>query len=678
MSKLMAFSPPTGKSITERETMTSPRFLVAAVVCVSISIILVSIIIGVLRNSRRATEYCDTEGCRMHALNLKMAMSTSVNPCDNFYDFVCGSYRGSRDILTTSVQEDMALKVYKAIIETLLEGDPKSSVTRKLFQTCNAPTSSDSEDIRIFKEFKQRIGILWPEERQTFMHPLDLLLKLAIRWNFNFLVSVRVVPTSKRRNRTLLLSPGTITTSFQQPAVDTTSPTAFEEHVREYYRILGASPGTDLKELSATQRAILDVAEEIKHGVPKQVTIAVQSLRNFTPTVHPKDWLQFLNSYSQPDPPFGLKQIVIIEDARLVHNLGKLLKDYPAERLVIGIAWIFIQSYLWVASNTPIIRFGTASRVKLYRPIACLEFINFALGLLGAKEYLKPKLTKTVKTDVDGLVLNLTKALKSKILISDWIDIKTKLVAVDKLDEVQHDIWPVHDFFVGDTSSLFDSRLGNMTDSFIGNLVTVSERVRALINLKSFEAIHSKQIAPPSGFFSYLYYLNQVRITPIAIDAPLYYLDGTLAMKLGGLGMYIARQLVRTIDPLGTSFDEQGNAVNWVGHSTSSEYAARVTCNNTDVPVLPTVPALEMTIAALKQSIEEQNVALADFRLRGLKDYTEDQILFMTYCHGHCSASREASERECNAPLRQFVPFAKAFDCPTGAGMNPVRKCIFL
>ncbi|CAN8018728.1 unnamed protein product, partial [Ixodes persulcatus] len=677
ISKLKSLSPPLTKSMTERELMSNPMFLVCSVLCVSASIIVIIVIIGALRGHRRRTEYCETEDCRTHAIILKKAMDPAVNPCDNFYKFVCGSWNGTKAIVTTSTADDVTLTVYESVIQTLLREDPQPNVPKKLFRTCNTPTSSDRKDVASFKEIKEDIGILWPEKRQTFVHPLDLLLKLSIRWNFNFLLNVRVIPASRRRNRTLLFSEGTIAASFQKPLVNTFSIKAFQGYVQEHYRILGASPDTNLQDLMAAERVILAAALHVRQGVPEQLAVPLQSMQNFTPTVEPEQWLQFLNNYSEPDPPFTLEQIVILEDARLLRKIGELLKNHPAEQLVIGIAWIFIQSYLWAVSSSPTIRFGKADAVNRYKPIVCLEYMNAALGLLGATDYLQAKFSRTAQLFVHDMVRNLTKSAKSKIHSSPWINNKIKILAQDKLEDMYLDVWPIDDDFGGETSSLLYSRLGNMTDSFTENLVTVTENMRALIKRDPIKVIHSKQIAPPSGFLSYLYYLNQISVAPGGVHAPRFYENGTLAMTYGGIGISLARQVVKAFDPLGITIDDRSNAVKWVDSATLSAYAARANCNKTGESAFPTVVALEVSFSALKQAIEDQDVPFADFRLRDLKEYTEDQVLFITHCNGLCSLSREDSENECNLPLKQFPPFAETFKCAMGTPMNPLRKCVF-
>ncbi|EEC01221.1 hypothetical protein IscW_ISCW000558 [Ixodes scapularis] len=677
ISKLKSFSPPLTKTMTEREVMNSPMFLMFSVLCVSVFMIIIIVIIGALRGYRRKTEYCETEDCRIHAAILKRAMDPAVNPCDNFYKFVCGSWKGSQSIVTTSSADDVTLRVYASVIQTLLREDTQPNVPKKLFRTCNTPTSSNRKDVESFKEIKKDIGILWPEKRQTFVHPLDLLLKLSIRWNFNLLLNVRVIPASRRRNRTLLFSEGIIAASFQEPLVNTMSITAFQRYVEEHYKILGASPDTNLRELMAAERVILAAALHIRQGVPEQLAVPLQSMQNFTPTVEPEQWLQLLNNYSEPEPPFTLEQIVIVEDARLLRKIGELLKNHPAEQLVIGIAWIFIQSYLWAVSSSPTIRFGKADTINRYKPVLCLEYMNAALGLLGATEYLQSKFSRTAQLCVHDMVRNLTKSAKSKIHSSPWISKKIKILALDKLEDMYLDVWPIDDDFGGETSSLLYSRLGNMTDSFAENLLTVTENMRPLIKLDPIKAIHSKQIAPPSGFLSYLYYLNQISVAPGGVDAPRFYVNGTLAMTYGGIGISLARQVVKAFDPLGITIDDRSNAVKWVDTATLSAYAARANCNKTGVSAFPTVVALEVSYSALKQAIEDQDVPFADFRLRGLKEFTEDQILFITYCNGLCSLSREDSESECNLPLKRFPPFAETFKCAIGTPMNPLRKCVF-
>ncbi len=68
--------------------------------------------------------------------------------------------------------------------------------------------------------------------------------------------------------------------------------------------------------------------------------------------------------------------------------------------------------------------------------------------------------------------------------------------------------------------------------------------------------------------------------------------------------------------------------------------------------------------------------------------FTADQRFFIAYGKAWCGDKKnfEGSLHGLHAPmrarvvgaLRQFPPFARAFRCPTGSAMNPLRRCSVL
>ncbi|KAH8009059.1 hypothetical protein HPB51_010249 [Rhipicephalus microplus] len=155
-------------------------------------------------------------------------------------------------------------------------------------------------------------------------------------------------------------------------------------------------------------------------------------------------------------------------------------------------------------------------------------------------------------------------------------------------------------------------------------------------------------------------------------------------MKCGGSGVWLAREIAKAIDPLGTTVNEYGENVTWWGQTLSSEYNHRLSCElgqaagHRVMGIFPWTPALEVSFSAYKAAFQElqgRGPSVQDLRVRDLEEYSDDQLFFMTHCYPLCS--KEGSQQEWNVPLRHFYLFADAFGCPLGSPMSANSKCTF-
>ncbi|KAH7960331.1 hypothetical protein HPB49_018728 [Dermacentor silvarum] len=238
----------------------------------------------------------------------------------------------------------------------------------------------------------------------------------------------------------------------------------------------------------------------------------------------------------------------------------------------------------------------------------------------------------------------------------------------------------------------------NIGASFISNYIAVAQAYRLLIGHDSFISVYSKRLGGGAPN-RYNYYYNIAYMSLGAMEPPILYLDGTEAMMYGSFGTLIAECLVRSFDKRGVLVNELGKKETWWNSTT---YAERVSCDflsdsmsggsgtSHDAKtrpagsrdprevrfsaLFPLAPALTTSFIAHRGALFKEG-RYVQHRLRGLEDYSDDQVFFLTYCLMTCA--RNSSGEACNVPLRQMQAFADAFQCTTGSRMNPYKKCTF-
>ncbi|XP_033298235.1 neprilysin-4 isoform X1 [Bombus bifarius] len=94
--------------------------------------VIVALVFIILYATYRPVELCETENCVRIAASLKESMDTSVDPCDDFYKYVCGKWPDEHPIpdksLTNSWFDERRERMYRKIRELLRDNTTNSDV----------------------------------------------------------------------------------------------------------------------------------------------------------------------------------------------------------------------------------------------------------------------------------------------------------------------------------------------------------------------------------------------------------------------------------------------------------------------------------------------------------------------------------------------------------------------
>ncbi|KAH8041925.1 hypothetical protein HPB51_019625 [Rhipicephalus microplus] len=172
--------------------------------------------------TRPAIQFCNTRDCLRHILELKEAMNTSVNPCEDFYQFTCGTWKlHHREKSTVARVFDHSTEI---AIKEMQEGSIAKAVVPKAleyFRNCILERDMTPAEAEVFIDFKHQLGLFWPEKPQAAIDALLPLLNMTITWNINLLFHLRALPAYKRRPQTLYIRRGILKHTVARPQVDT-------------------------------------------------------------------------------------------------------------------------------------------------------------------------------------------------------------------------------------------------------------------------------------------------------------------------------------------------------------------------------------------------------------------------------------------------------------------------
>ncbi|KAL1418845.1 hypothetical protein MTO96_005546 [Rhipicephalus appendiculatus] len=632
---------------------------------------------------------CVSDSCLEHARRLSSSINTSADPCKNFYAFVCGGWK--REFPELSVLEKMNVDAKQNEIMELNADMWRVGAASQLYHQCYEPSKVHVDtNIEALLQFMDIVGLVWPvrDVEHSPLHPLEVMLYMAAKYDTNFQFHLEVATSN-------IIGPILIFRRRYHGVVwehRFRSPLNTEEYamvIHDHMRTLGLKHVQYNTTLLRRLETFFIEATVYENGESDQSWLTITELDSKTPNIREVQWRVLLNRQHSItlQRSWNPKDWVVMEDSVILPKLDELFRTYTDPQILIGTAWVFIQSHLWVAAGKPDLMFrdNFQERVQL----ACLEYVDSLFGLLASTKYLtRTYPTSEVRRGVYSFVRSLKNEFVSTLKSTAWIDDESAGKAEQKINNTDLNILPSEHFFVLSLrAGLYEKFPDINRSAFVDSWLNTAESYQKLQNHARFYDVYQKRRTFHGQPYAYTYLRNSVDAATAALDPPLFYTGGTFAMNYGGSGALLAKEIAKAIDPLGTTVNSFGENVIWWGKAHSAEYNRRLNCELGQAATLhamgvfPTIPALEVSFSAYKSAVQQAATSgpnIQDLRLRGLEEYADDQLFFMTYCYALCSKESDTrSEQECNRPLRHLSHFADAFYCPEGSPMNAISKCTF-
>ncbi|KAL1473053.1 hypothetical protein MTO96_038958 [Rhipicephalus appendiculatus] len=677
---------PAGPTNEEVPTRAREKLVVAVVLFLAVLLACAIVIVLFFRHTK-TVGYCIKDACIEHAKRLSATINTSRDPCVDFYAFVCSGW--PKDFPAMSVQGKLNEDAKKGMIKELAADLWYHGRATRLYSKClDTEQSEIHASILWLNSFMSSVNLLWPSRHPdvTKARPLEIMINISANYDLNFLFSLQVI-TNSSTDKVLVFRRRYNGVAWHDRLQKPMTPVDYARTAYEQLKALQLSEYVDYDPslLQKLENSFTDVNNHETQG--GQSWFLIGDLDTKTGNIEPGLWLKGLNgAYGRQNIDWVSDNFAILEDLDILKKIDALFRDYTEVQLSIGIAWMFIQSHVWVAIGKPGLVFH--DNVDEKRKLACLEFVNSRFGLLSSLEHMM-KLYPTAESrhEVISFVENVRTQFNNIMKKTFWVDREIRETAARKIERIYLNTLPSEEFFHKEIrETLYTPFPGNRT-AFMEMWLNSSNVFQRLQVNKRFNDVYKKKRTYHHQAYVYTYLLNTVDTALLALEPPLYYPGGTFAMNYATAGTFIMREMVKSIDQGGTTIDDRGESIHWWGKSESAEYISRLNCDlgqeegEAAMSVMPAIPALEVSYTAFKAAAEAEastGGGVEDLRLRGLDDFVDEQIFFMSYCYSLCGKDDDASQRrECNVPLRHSTFFVDAFQCPEGSPMNVPNKCPF-
>ncbi|XP_070397327.1 EEF1AKMT4-ECE2 readthrough transcript protein-like isoform X2 [Dermacentor albipictus] len=538
---------------------------------------------------------CETSDCLRFAFIIGQSMDRSADACAAFGTFVCGGARlpdmhswmpEARDNLLHSWTND--------VIESLNApkvGDSAGRIldnARAMLQSCletacdETISQRNARDLRIFLEQRK---LSWPGDPQrSDVHPLDVLLDLAINWQmplwFNVgILTTSVTPTAQasalrvdfNMDSTRWWMPAGTTYRSRNSLTSSTTTRIGEEVIDD--EEVGDTNAYHFD--SYVFSTLSKLASGYSAGLEPSA-LDLLGIEALTPHLEMNVWILFLQRHMRTTMTISESTQVLLADRRLLTTTDHFFAKFFWEELLDHMSRSVVNAFanvIYSATPSSVDNAGTALNDSVPCPTVAIRTrcelqaeytyrlflaVNHGehVGMAARRKHLLVILNEALRAAVAALIRRKNMASEQRHGSTD--------AAINRLQRIRLDVWPSDELLriSRDELELMYSSFPepDAAHSYLEHLLATRRALRSLLGSPTYRhltGIGAQGGRSRDGFFGYDPFENAVFVWPGVLREPLFYARATKAVNYGGVGAAFARQLTAAMDVDEVFFDAE-------------------------------------------------------------------------------------------------------------------------
>lgn len=276
-----------------------------------------------------------------------------------------------------------------------------------------------------------------------------------------------------------------------------------------------------------------------------------------------------------------LKQNVdtlIVTQPKFITTLNSFLTEHTIDDLKTLLRWdTFVSSASRLTEEIEVANWEFYSKylrdAKEMRPAneRALSVVNNNVGEALGQLYVDAKFPPVAKENAEEMIKNVIASYQARIQELDWMSDETKIKAIEKLDKFTvkigyPDTWEDY--------STMEVKEGN---TYFENISAINKWALAKNLSKMGEPVDKTEWGmSPQTVNAYFNPLNNEIVFPAAIlQPPFYDYLADDAVNYGGIGAVIGHEISHAFDDSGARFDANGNLVNWWSDEDLKQFTTR-------------------------------------------------------------------------------------------------------
>ncbi|CAF2125962.1 unnamed protein product [Rotaria magnacalcarata] len=716
------------------------RWLMVLIALLLASTIILTVFFALEKNKKKTKgddDLCLTPYCIKAANYLLDSIDETVNPCEDFYHFACGTW-----LKTARIPEDTGVQNIFNLLDTQLDlniidllssqspngtVEPKAIINaRNLYDSCINEAGIEVDGVEpvlsiINREFGGWPILQGPSWNDSTFNLVDILLKLR-KYDDGIIFSV--VTATNQENSSIYdieLGQGTLglqETEYYNNETDITA--AYRQFMTDLAMALTNETSTIANDVSAIYSFEKNISQyhwtESEQRLRDNETIRTHVgniSESFMTNFNFTNYLR--QSYLIGNITLLDTDIVSISEVAYLVNISSILQQAPPRVVQNYLIWRFMMNR---ASSMPrrirstreqFDRVFKGTSAEPLRTTTCANYVNDNMGFAVSRLYVQQYFNDIARNQSKEIIKNIRSSMMMMLQKATWMDDKSKTKAIEKAKVIYENIgYP--DYIASDNTTQLELMYAEyiFNTSYISNVLQM-QQVKAREDFQTLHEVvdhHAWGDLPPTVVNAfYEPSTNAISFPAGILQMPYFNKDAPKYLNYGGIGMVIGHEITHGFDDDGRQYDQDGNRIPWWSNDTISQFNQRKQCiidqysNYTVAQIHKNINGEQTqgeNIAdngGIKSSFfayqnwakENPNV---DKRLPGLNKYSEEQMFFIGYAHGWCAKFTDAyaynrvltdvhsiPEFRVLGPLSNFAEFDRVFSCTPGQGNSRVNKC---
>ncbi|XP_065289043.1 neprilysin-1-like [Dermacentor albipictus] len=638
------------------------------------------------------TLVCNTTNCSIIAQTLQSKLDNSVDPCQDFYRYVCGTYSENNQVAQLSLKITQATLQHLNITTVPSTGQTSWEKVAGLFRACLSLAHNNRSQTSDLVEWMISLNLdLKNEAKLERVDAVDMMMRCSLDFGIQAVLSITFHSAwfiKNKRAMQLGFSEEDAAWIFSRYSVPK------KKKLDDYIELLGlyglTSPGDEL--LAAK---IMEYEKQLERttlkSTPREASIlrvTISSMGEMTkPYVTAEKWSTVFATYTNQIYG-GNDTIVYQEDVLPV--LVRLIKSKAVgfTGLRYLIAWSLFRQ---MVQYTEPRYFAPTKSIS----DTCYDRVLKVMKLAAVNPYLRATVTPEMLLEAEEMLLAILTAFRTLLVSSTWLKSTARVAAMRKLFYLQYHIG-------GPSSRRHDAAhveelYAPLPDVDPNRFFTSWRKALSLSRHQIWADQTSWQFDEAEVNAHYKNNLNILIIPTAILQQPLFFFESPPALNYGGIATIMAHEIMHGYDSGGTGYDRKGNFNPWATREFGKAYKRKTDCIRrsheyvanmmhpqeklVDTSTLENLADFVGTMTAYKAYY-----LLPDhkrkMRLSGL-NMTAEHLFFINSCVKLCgknpmAAGRYASSASrCIVPLMNMPEFAAAFGCAIGTPMNRQMKCTF-
>ncbi|CAF0947563.1 unnamed protein product [Adineta steineri] len=687
----------------------------------------------IINLAKDTNDVCLSPYCIKAANYLLESIDETIDPCEDFYQFACGTWLKNTRIPPENGKHRstsrLTIRLENALVDFFSTSPPNDTVepraiinARHLYDSCMDEDAIEIEDIDVILSLVKTEFGGWPVlEGLTWNESTFDLSRLTLKLNQynNFILyTIKSVADDKNSSvRSIRIDPSNfLLKNLMHFSKGTKVRDAYYEFFYSLTEALTNDTSTIDDDVDALQNFELEIMEKLmKHDKLSFKDIVRTTVGNLSRTVNSDFTNQLRRLYLFGNVSLVDTDIVTVYAPKVLLDIMSIIDQQSPRTIQNYMIWRFMMSralnmperFRNIVQQYNSVFYGTTGSQR--RPIICANYVNKMMGLAVSKIYINKYFDKDIRKGITEMSDNIRNVFIKMINQTVWMDSKSKSATIEKVRVMKEKIgYP--DYLENDDVMKLEKDYAdyNFSSSFISNVLSLLQ-LHSKQGLRILrDPVDSKDwtdLLPTDINAEHRRSLNEIVFPAAFLHTPMFDKDAPRYLNYGGIGSVIGHEITHGFDSKGLEYDMNGNKIPWWTNATIAAFGERKKCiieqyNNytlnqinlqlngkrTQNENIADNAGLKQAFFAYQQWTKTHKKL--EKKLPGLIKYSTEQMFFLNFGHTRCEKMTDQSaysyimtdvhsppQFRVFGPTSNFVEFDRVFGCKPGQGNSRVDKC---